>query len=84
MSYNSNTKQAVLVEFRFAKPNQTIFPYNLESIRIYDLNSSSNTFIGGSVSTTIGVKYEERTIKAIQTSAIAIFTLTVHKRLKVL
>lgn len=65
MSYNSDLKQATLVEFRFAKPNQTVFPYNLESVRIYDLNSSSNSFIGGSFSTVIDVKYEERTIKAL-------------------
>ncbi len=52
-----------------------------ESIRIYDLNSTSEKMIERSFGTIVDVKVEEKTIKAIQTSSIAVFTLTANKRL---
>jgi len=52
-----------------------------ESIRIYDLNSTSEKMIERSFGTIDDVKVEEKTIKAIQTSSIAVFTLTANKRL---
>ena len=54
---------------------------SLESIRIYDLNSSSEKIIERSFGTIVNVKLEEKTIKAVQTSSIAVFTLTANKRL---
>lgn len=77
MSYNSNEKQAVFVEYR----EETAKFLSLESIRIYDLNSSSEKIIERSFGTIVNVKLEEKTIKAVQTSSIAVFTLTANKRL---
>jgi oligoendopeptidase F len=77
MSYNSNEKKAVFVEYR----EETAKFLSLESIRIYDLNSSSEKIIERSFGTIVNVKLEEKTIKAVQTSSIAVFTLTANKRL---
>ena len=54
---------------------------SIESIRIYDLNSTSEKMIERSFGSIVDVKVEEKTIKAIQTSSIAVFTLTANKRL---
>ena len=54
---------------------------SIESIRIYDLNSTSEKMIERSFGSIVDVKVEEKTVKAIQTSSIAVFTLTANKRL---